>query len=129
MRNYYETLSKMCPNYFGKSPKINRSNLLWQKNISTKSSETARYSATRFGLQLADCKMMPKAKKMPIEYANHINDDLHLLKAGDDYWKKAIHSWAQGQERRHEHLAVHVGQQIEEIRGHVEIQMHKQSRH
>jgi hypothetical protein len=55
------------------------------------------------------------------EHTNCINDHLRLLKAGDNYWKKAVHSWAHGQERRYAHLAVHVGQQIKEIRGHVEI--------
>jgi hypothetical protein len=60
-------------------------------------------------------------EKAHTDPANRIDDDLRLLKVGDDYWKKPIHSWAQGQDRRHEHLAVHVGQQIEQLRGHVEI--------
>jgi hypothetical protein len=51
----------------GNHPKINHSNPLWQKNVSTKLSETARYSATRFGLQLPDCKTIPKAKQMAIQ--------------------------------------------------------------
>jgi hypothetical protein len=54
-------------------------------------------------------------KNAHTERAHHINDDLRLLKAGDNYWKNAVHSWEQGQERRHKHLAVHVGQEIEEI--------------
>jgi hypothetical protein len=50
-----------------------------------------------------------------------MNDDLYLLKAGDDYWKMAIHLVAQGQERRHEDLAIHVGQQTNHIRRYVAI--------
>jgi hypothetical protein len=87
----------MRPNYFGKSPKINRSNPLWEKNLSTKLSETARYSATRFGLAISGLPNDAEGKENAYtERANRINDDLRLLKVGDDYWKKAIHSWAQG---------------------------------
>jgi hypothetical protein len=57
----------MRPNYFGKSAKIKRSNPHWQKKVSTKWSETGRYSATGFGRQLGDYATMPKAKKMPIQ--------------------------------------------------------------
>jgi hypothetical protein len=28
------------------------------------------------------------------ECPNSMNDDLRLLKAGDDYWKQAVHAWA-----------------------------------
>jgi hypothetical protein len=43
------------------------------------------------------------------EHVNRINDDLPRVKAGDDYWTKAVDPWLQGHERRHEHLAVYVG--------------------
>jgi sortase (surface protein transpeptidase) len=42
------------------------------------------------------------------ERAKRINANLRLRKAGDDSWKNAVHSWAEGQESRHEYLAVHV---------------------
>jgi hypothetical protein len=60
-------------------------------------------------------------KNAHTEHTNCITDHLRLLKAGDNYWKKAVHSWAQGQERCYAYLAVHVGQQIKEIRGYIEI--------
>jgi hypothetical protein len=55
------------------------------------------------------------------EQVNCSNDDLRLLKAGDHYWITTVHSRTEGEERRHEQLMVHVGQQIKEIRGHVDI--------
>jgi ribosome biogenesis protein Tsr3 len=108
--------AKIVLNYFRISPKINRSNLVCQKNVSTLLSEIARDSVTKFGLQLADCKNDTEGQENAyIERANRNHADLSLLKAGDDYWKKAIHCWAQGQQRCEEHLAVYVGYQIEEI--------------
>jgi hypothetical protein len=56
------------------------------------------------------------------ESATSITDDFHHVKAGDDYCKMAIHPWAQGQKRCHEHLPLYLGQQIKEIRGHVDNQ-------
>jgi hypothetical protein len=52
--------------------------------------------------------------------ANSINDDLHLLKGGNDYRKNNGQSWVQGQERRQDRVTEHRGQQIEEIQPHVE---------
>jgi hypothetical protein len=46
-----------------------------------------------------------------IKRANYINNDLQHLKAGDDYWKKAIQSWSYGEESHNNDLLVHVGQE------------------
>jgi hypothetical protein len=109
MRSYYETLSK------------NASELFWE--ITQNQPFESDLAEEHFNEIVRDCQIFgneiwtaisglrndAQGKEIAhTEHVNRINDDLRLLKAGDDYWKKAAHSWAQGQERRHEHLAVHV---------------------
>jgi hypothetical protein len=122
MRNYYET------------PSTNGTELLW-KVMQNHSFES---TWVKEGLKsiIRDCPIFgneiwptirglrndPAGKENAhTEYANCINDDLCLLKARDDYWKYAVHSWAQGQERCNENLAEPMSEPIDEIQGHVGI--------
>jgi hypothetical protein len=56
-----------------------------------------------------------------IQHANHVNDNLSIRKASEDYWKSFIHYQAQGTERCKENFMVDVGQQIEVNRSHLKI--------
>jgi hypothetical protein len=50
------------------------------------------------------------------ERTNCINEDLHLLKAGDDYWKTSVQNWARENEQCQARLSANVHQQISQIR-------------
>jgi hypothetical protein len=97
MRSYYETLSK---NVF---------ELFWE--ITQNPSLESALADKCFNEIIRDCQILGNEiltairglrndaevkENAHIEYANRSNDDLRLLEAGDDYWKKAVHSWAQG---------------------------------
>jgi hypothetical protein len=125
-------ISDMRSNY--KTGSKNASELFWK--ITQNQSFESALAEELFNEIVRDCKIFgneiwsaiiglqndAKGKENAhTERANRMNDDLRLLKAGDDYWNKADHSRSHGQERRYEHLAVYVGQQIDEIRGHIEI--------
>jgi hypothetical protein len=120
MRNYYEALSK------------NAYELIWE--ITQNQSLETPLAEERFNIIVRDCQMFGNEiwtaiggllndagskEQAHAQSADRINDDLRLLKAGGDYWKNAVQSWSQGQERRQDRLTEHVGQQIEEIRGYV----------
>jgi hypothetical protein len=89
----------------------------------------------RFNVIVSDCRMFGNEiwtvigglqndtagkEQAHAQRADPITGDLRLLKAGDDYSKSPIQTWAQGQERRDDRRSEHVGQQIEDIQGHVE---------
>jgi hypothetical protein len=93
LRSYYETLS------------TNVSELVWE--ITQNQSFESALAEERFNKVVQDCQIFgneiwtaisglqndAEGKENPYtECANRINDDLYLLKAGDDYWKKAVHS-------------------------------------
>jgi hypothetical protein len=98
MRNYYETLSKNAPKLF------------WE--ITQNQSCKSALAEERFNVILRDCQIFGNEIWTAIsglrndtegqdnahtERANCLNDDdLPLLKAGEDYWKYPVHSWAQG---------------------------------
>jgi hypothetical protein len=122
IRNYYETLSK------------NASELC--SEITQIQSLESAMAEERFNAIVRDCEIFgneiwttisglrnntESKANADTEHANRINDDLRLLKARADYWTNAVYSWAQHEDRRQEHLAVHAGQHIKEIQSHVEI--------
>jgi hypothetical protein len=110
MRSYYETLSKNASALFSQITQ----NHLFESALAEECFHEIVRGGQRFGNEIwtaisglrNDAEGQENAHT---ERSNCIKDDLRLLKAGDDYWKNAIHSCAQGQDRRHEHLAVHVG--------------------
>jgi hypothetical protein len=51
---------------------------------------------------------------------NRISTHLHLIKAGDDYWRNAGYLWAKGQIQRQTEFASDVDRGIAEIRSQVE---------
>jgi hypothetical protein len=77
--------------------------------------------ATKSGPQLAAYDMTQLGKKnAQDEQMNCINTDRRLIKAGDDYWRNAVHSWAQGKVQRQTEFGSDVGRKIAEIRRQVE---------
>jgi hypothetical protein len=100
LRDYYETLSK------------NASELFWE--ITQDASRQNALTQERFNMIVKDCQMFGHEIWTAIgglrrdtigkenaqdERMNRINTDLRLIKASDDYWRNAVHSWAQGQEQ------------------------------
>jgi hypothetical protein len=98
MRSYYETQSK------------NPSELFWK--ITQNQSFESALAEEPFKEIVRDCVIFGNEiwttisglrndaqgkENAHTERANRINDDIRLLKAGDDYWKKDVHSCAQGQ--------------------------------
>jgi hypothetical protein len=121
LRDYYETLSK------------NASELFWE--ITQDVSLQNELTQERFNIIVKDCQMFGHEIWTAIvglrhdtigkeiaqdERMNRINTDLRLIKAGDDYWRNAVHSWAQGQEQRQTEFASDVDRRIAEIRRKVE---------
>jgi hypothetical protein len=49
------------------------------------------------------------------ERIDRINEDLRLIKSGDEFWKKPVNTWTQNQEERQDRLAEHLGQQTSKI--------------
>lgn len=45
-----------------------------------------------------------------------MNEDLHLLKAGDDHWKRKLDDWTQHHNNEHAQLTAEVHQQVGAIR-------------
>jgi hypothetical protein len=121
LRDYYETLSK------------NASELFWE--ITQDATLQNALTQERFNMIVKDCQMFGHEIWTTIgglrhdtigkenaqdERINRINTDLRLIKAGDDYWRNAVHSWAQGQEQRQTEFASDIHRRIAEIRRQVE---------
>jgi hypothetical protein len=121
LRDYDETLSK------------NASELFWE--ITQDATLQNTLTQERFNMIVKDCQIFGHEIWTAIgglryntigkentqdERMNRINTDLRLIKAGDDYWRHAVQSWAQGQGQPQTEFASDVERRIAEIRHQVE---------